>query len=856
MNRNARICFKCKKPIKGHPKPTGARCEFGTLESSFDTIADVFDIPHRVRPDKESYFDVEKRQMLVCACCGRLSTGISSEEIHLYSTVSKSEDFHGNYKFFKRMILRLQYSEIVPDGVYACYDLHRRLGPRFKKLSSIPLDIRGVVYNGSQCDVILRLCLECRDSLMKGNDTSKTPPWAAYANGWTTGTWPVQFNDVSEAEVKMIVRGSLHFSSMVVAGEKNKILSSHVVTRMGNVGATEKLPRNLDLDDIMVVFSNASLDTKDLLNKKWVRCRRYLLHEMLNWLRKNSSAYCDVLESSFIGDKKDDCVLNNLVSDEEDNGQLLKEIFTSGDRPGASNAVSESSAAYFDLSSDLMLSATECDRGVVKQLKHFLVKSKSDFADNKGSSFFGATFVKEFPYNCGTPNSTRNKPVPRHKAFQRYLLLGDRVLAQSRNLVFYMFDELARYKLHLNVHLRIKQNPSLINDAISITPDDIKVALERTATAKSQCMKGNDIEVDLTDGEKSAINFLGVITRSARGTFCSTEEREAMSSFVDAIYDRKGKPHAMITFTPKDSVSGWIAFHSGHLNGVSFETLHNWRDPDFPSQDDIRKAACKDPVLSAIHFQKFIDDYVIPIYLGWDSQKGCSFEGGGEVGVVEAYVIPVEAQGALTCALHAHMLVWLEGYPKTSYEEEKDSEYNSKACEYIDGHLIGSYPVLDLFVDEEKSAKMKCPLCINGFISSNPIPFICNTSLSSFEPVVGICEVCKTGFTSKRLRECCRELLCRVLYVSGFETSKEQLYKEVKNIISSECMFPFPDVLPKHLPRNRRVKYMNYIITALESPSIVSTFISDDDAEFFSVVLRLNLGIELTHSHKYKVSSA
>ena len=160
---------------------------------------------------------------------------------------------------------------------------------------------------------------------------------------------------------------------------------------------------------------------------------------------------------------------------------------------------------YFDLTSDLMLSATEGNHGVVNQLKHFLVKSKSDFADNKGSSFFGATFVKEFPYNCGTPNSTRNKPVPRHKAFQRYLLLGDRVLAQSRNLVFYMFDELARYKLHLNVHLRIKQNPSLINDAISITPDDIKVALERTATAKSQCMKGNDIEVDLTDGEKSTL---------------------------------------------------------------------------------------------------------------------------------------------------------------------------------------------------------------------------------------------------------------------------------------------------------------------------------------------------------------
>ena len=31
------------------------------------------------------------------------------------------------------------------------------------------------------------------------------------------------------------------------------------------------------------------------------------------------------------------------------------------------------------------------------------------------------------------------------------------------------------------------------------------------------------------------------------------EEREAMSQFVDSIYDRKGKPHAMVTFTPKDS---------------------------------------------------------------------------------------------------------------------------------------------------------------------------------------------------------------------------------------------------------------------------------------------------------------
>ena len=227
------------------------------------------------------------------------------------------------------------------------------------------------------------------------------------------------------------------------------------------------------------------------------------------------------------------------------------------------------------------------------------------------------------------------------------------------------------------------------------------------------------------------------------------------------------------------------------------------------------------------------------------------------MGIVEAYVIPVEAQGALTSTLHAHMLIWLKKYPKTSVEEEEDKEYNTNVCQYVDKHLIGSYPILDLFMDADKTGMMKCPLCVDGYISSNPIPFICQTSLVSFEPVVGKCCECKNGFTSKRLRDSCREVLLRTLYVNGYETSKQQLYTEVKNIISSECIFPFPDILPKNLPRNRRDEYMKYITKAIKNEgSISDCFISDDDAEFLLVVLRLDIGIELTHAHKFKVCSS
>ena len=855
-----KLCSKCKNPIKGHPKPTGSNCEFGRgIRSKSQNVPHTKDSSkktHSVQPTKESYFDVGRRKMLVCACCGRLTPGISSDEIYLYSTVSKSIHYHGNYNFLNRILTRLQYNENVPDGVRLCYDLNRRLGARFEKLSSIPLDFRGVVYNATQCDVTLRFCFECRDSIQKGSDTLNKPPWAAYANGWATGCWPEQFEDASEAEIKMVVRGSLNFSSMMVAGEKNKILSSHIVTRMAKMGATEKLPRDLDVCDILVIYSNASLETKDLLNKKWVRCRRYLLHEILNWLRKNSSSYDDIDEPVFIGDKNEERILSNLVTDDEDNGVLLKEIWSCGDRPGAANSVSESNTAYFDLSSEMMLGVTDGDIGVVEQLKHFLVKNKSNFADNKDQKFFGATFLREFPYNCGTPNSKRQISVPRQKAFQRYLLLGDRTLAQSRTFVFYMFDELARYKLHLNVHLRIKQNPTLINDAISISPDDIKFAIQHSSLKKSQCMLGEDRIDELTDGQKSAVNIMDVIARSSTMTFCSREEREGMSRYVDAIYDRKGKPHGMISFTPKDSVSGWIAYHSGHLNGVSFEQLHNWRDPNFPSQHDIRKAASKDPVMSAIHFQKFLDEYVIPIYLGWDVQNHCSFDGGGEIGVVEAFVIPVEAQGAITSCLHGHMLVWLTKFPKTSTDEENDHHYNTKVCEYVNEHLIGSYPLLDLFVDEVKPELLKCPSCVGGFISSSPIPFICRTSLVSFEPIIGTCCECGCGFTSRRLRNSCREILLRILYVGGFESSKDQLYTEVKNIISSECSFPFPDILPKNLPRHRHELYMKYIIMGISKPDFIPDFaISEDDAEYMFTILRLDIGIELTHAHKFKVIS-
>ena len=848
------ICSKCKRPVKGHRKPTGAMCTYKTQI----TKSKMTDFPPRAhipstQPRKEAYFDVERRMMVSCACCGRLHASIECEVIHMYSCVSHSVQVHGNKKIFERVIERLQYLDYIPMGVRHFYDLSHHFGSRYERLSCVPLDWRGVVRNGSECDVLLRFCFECRDSLTKGK--GKRPPWAALANGWTTGTFPREFSDVSEAEMKMLVRGTLCFSSLIIAGVKNKILSSHVVTRMAKMGPCEILPRNLDLNDIMVIFSNASPESKDMIKKKWVRCRKILLLKILEWLRMNSPAYRDISPCA-AGDSDGDITLDHLVSDEEDDGALLKQVWVAGDRPGAANAVSESHTAYYDLSSDVLLSASNPNGGVIQNLKHYLVRNKAEFADNKHVHFFGSTFIRRFPYGCGTPNSARLTSVTRHKAFQRYLCLADRSYAQDREFVFYMMDELARYKLHLSVHLKIKHNPGIIDDAIAITPEDIAYALKFTSDRRSAAMRGSTMDIELTEGQRSAIRILGVVSKSSESTFGSNEERMKMRRFVDSMYDRFAKPHAMLTFTPKDSTSVWIAFHSGHLNEVSFKTLHNWRDPDFPSQDDIRKAACKDPVLAAIHFQKFLHDYVIPIYFGWDVKNGCSFEGGGEVGILKGWVIPVEQQGALTGTLHAHALLWFEGYPGTSAEEEQDVHYDRKTCEYADSHLIGSFPVLDMFVDKERNGNMKCPVCVDGFLLSEEIPFLCQTSLAAFPPKVAKCLCCQAAFSSNELREKCHELLRRIVYASGVDTSKEQLHIEVKNIISSECLFPLPDVLPRNLPKIKFKYYMNCIIAAIKNitdESVSIPIICNDKAEYILSVLRLDIAIESTHQHRFSV---
>jgi hypothetical protein len=254
--------------------------------------------------------------------CGRLSALRIARNAHLYSHVEASKIVHVEYHFLAQMLKCLQYAESIPEEVRAHYDLSSKLGFRYSTLSNMPLDYRGVVLDGSECDVILCFCNECINSI---NVSKGKPPWAAYANGWITGVAPTKFQNMSHAEMKMLRLGDLNFCTMHIAGRQNDILSSHIVTRISKYPRERSLPRSLDQSDLKVIFTNASIMDIQQLKKKWVRVRKKLFCEAVNHWRIHSPAYVDIPEKDW--NLPDDGNFEKLVSDEEDNGDLLKNIW-------------------------------------------------------------------------------------------------------------------------------------------------------------------------------------------------------------------------------------------------------------------------------------------------------------------------------------------------------------------------------------------------------------------------------------------------------------------------------------------------------------------------------------------------
>lgn len=265
--------------------------------------------------------------------------------------------------------------------------------------------------------------------------------------------------------------------------------------------------------------------------------------------------------------------------------------------------------------------------------------------------------------------------------------------------------------------------------------------------------------------------MLSTISNSSGKTFGTKEERLAMRRRVYAYYQTFGRPHLMITASPRDDNSFWIAVHAGFDASTpatvaqSFEDLWNNFKP-FPHQDDLRRAALKDPTLAAIHFDDFSTFFFEKI-IGWNKTSGKSVDGGGLFGKAVAYTAGVETQGGGT--LHFHALITLEDFPATAKEEELwTPAFKQEYCDYADSIASAVYPIYHYFMNasnetsEGEEPELHCPVCATGRLEAVDLKFVLKTNQVKFPHPMCKCTACKKSFTAQSLRVECMRFIARL----------------------------------------------------------------------------------------------
>jgi hypothetical protein len=618
-------------------------------------------------------------------------------------------------------------------------------------------------------------------------------------------------------------------------GGGRKKLHSHTMAFINAPGpAITYLPRSIEKEDLQVVFSNATAKDMDFAKKKFVRVRRNQIDQMAAFVKENNPAYARATRlQTDIDSLEEDSILVDHCA--EDNRDLITEVINDASRVNTdvddtSTSLMETSGGLFNLTpepppplpDDDEINADE-EKGS-SPMRKFQVRRSNALLGSRDAEFYGAAFPELFAYGRGTPNSTRPVAVSLEAGLRHLLMLSNRRCAQHTVFALVAFDEMARARSHRNLAIKTRANPSATGKVLQLPPSALSKLVRYDEEMTNAARSGRPLpklrpSADLED----ATSVLSTLKHSSGKAFGTNEERAEMRRRVYAYYHTFGRPHLMVTMSPRDDNSFWIAVHSGfdantpEAAAKSFDDL--WRQgKTFPHQDDIRRASLKDPTLAAMHFDDFANFFFEKV-VGWDKAAGKAVNGGGLFGKVLAYAAGVETQGGGT--LHFHALIFLDEFPATGQEEEawelklaeKDGAllnetFGQQYCNYADSLASAIYPVYDFFIDGNveaapgDTAVFHCPLCKTGHVE--PIEsfeheqkekkkiFLLKTNrMTKFAPFLSQCSGCKKKFTAQSLRHACTKFLADLagIHIGG-------LHSRVAEMLSgSKGGFPLPETL-------------------------------------------------------------
>lgn len=545
--------------------------------------------------------------------------------------------------------------------------------------------------------VVLQLCNSCNRELMR--EGTKLPPVLAIANGNYIGHIPTELNRTNEQMIALV--SSCMSISTVTGGQCRTIKAHHYVIQNTEGPILTMIPRDLT-ERVRVALVGSMTPAQAASCRRRYEVDVPLCRRALNFFYENNVEYQRFREEHPNSDPSDFDKVSSKTSvliekslpdqTDDDTDQVVDSIrddstysrFCSDDPVKGDPSVE----LVCEEPSSLLLREKGAEYPGTTDI---LIRKSTKYVTKQGWAVCVRMFPILFPGSCGGPTEPRKRPLSLRRWLRRCLSLHGHRFERHYAFMLLAFDylasESARRALFVKLHVSTAalKAASISNATLRTAIDYYNYLEQMKARGLKPCRPPIDVQrvIELRRGL--------FVPESAY--YGSNLSRMRARNDLFGILKRLGPMQLFFTVSPDSAGTYSIAIKSGSVPGSILDEANGLLRP---TRAERRAIGAKHPMVCAQYFVHVMET-VIFSFLGWDQKRHQPRRGGGIFGVVRAFVAAAETQVAGD--LHAHFVVWLHGFPRTSTEIQRsimcDSGFKDRFLMLADKMLTTKPPCIE-----------------------------------------------------------------------------------------------------------------------------------------------------------------
>ena len=538
-------------------------------------------------------------------------------------------------------------------------------------LNGYGLSPRGTMHQmGRNKKLGFTCCSSCKKSLEKS-----TVPRHAIVNRNHVGMAPDCLKELTDVEVAFLSPVKSYGYCFLYQGGSMKCMKGTLVfmrVKERKLAKSVTTLKCMGLNEHVVVLLSGKM-TKNQKNRvlSKTKVRTDKLIAAVEWLVQNHTAWRDI-DLDVIRDeisRSTPIVVDKATNIESSNARVEKEeVFTCYYPDSAADAVSggfDTPGAFKDFVTELQ------EKNYDIELKAELEKS---FVRGSDDEILLGGALLQFPYGIGGLDESRQ--IEKGQRSKKTNLdefldhLSKKAAPEFQTPLF----QLILYSLKSKKRLLQSSRLQLRNKA-----DAEQIAQGFKAEDLSATIKGRRNK-DYYRGSKVSRRVLQAVDACSKSLPHTPEAAKRARSSVEALQHHFGGGSVFLTVTPDDE------------NSFLIEVLSDVRvddnvDISSLSDDELSRRASnrqelrfKFPGMAALNFEMILD-IVMEEVIGWDVDKNCPKKKPGLFGHVKAIARAIEEQGRKT--LHAHFILWIEGYDDLQKQMFFGSEKTRRVAAWV-----------------------------------------------------------------------------------------------------------------------------------------------------------------------------